>query len=805
MRNSTAPGAAALVAGLLGVSGCLTGRSPIAPESAGGVTPALLSDMGSLAMAERLGDMDMIAAAHQPWLDLGLSPPAPRINWLRLAATADVTTLDAIRAHVRNLARQYPSTPDPWVYLARLEYLESRFLSAARAMEEAVARASERPLLHAECANAWMHAGDYDRAWTALERAPWGSEQTGLGALLAASEAWGGRMLRERSAGVEDRLTKLWQMAAERRPEDARFRSAVAGILGRLEFPDAAMDWHHEAIRTRPEDVAGYQMALDFLHEQGRSEEVRALAREGLDRARQPIPLRLWYADWLTLQAETPDAGADAVAADLTDAARLLGTVRHALPRESHVMARLGYVCARLGRAAEAVEAWSRWGERDDAAIRHTLADMVLETADPADAADELERSRAGDPIWRGYARAEALERAGRTAEAGATWEALVASAPAESSLRFRRAVHAARYAETGRADELISSDLTALPGDPLLVGLDAVRRIVEGDMAGARAVLDTIPAFHRSEPPAFMGVSEIPALLRWFEGRPDEAYAEVRERLQREGEWGGTLELAKELRRRVEGRNSLLPWTARAMMDFAEHPRLAEEHGWQCTAENNFPEALRAFHEARRRWARTRGGERRRGAMDFFIAMQQEQLGNWGEAERGLRAIVGSNPDDALALNALAFALAERSENLDEALDLIQRALRIRPGDAAYLDTRGWVLYRLGRIEEARQDLLAAMGKDPDEAEILDHLADVELTAGRREESERYRREAFLRDPDFPGLRERALAQGLRPDEWMTDALAWRERWRRRLDFLLPLLIPHGLGDEDGLDGLLR
>ena len=94
-------------------------------------------------------------------------------------------------------------------------------------------------------------------------------------------------------------------------------------------------------------------------------------------------------------------------------------------------------------------------------------------------------------------------------------------------------------------------------------------------------------------------------------------------------------------------------------------------------------------------------------------------------------------------------------------------------------------------------------MRRDPDEPEIIDHLADVELAAGRLDESARYRREAFLRDPEFPGLRERAMAQGLCPDEWAPDALAWREQWRRRLDFLLPLLIPHGLGDEEGFVGL--
>ena len=803
MSNPVIVRSAALVAGLLGLSGCMSVRDPGAPDADGGMTPALLSDMGRLAMAERLGDMDTIAAAHQPWKDLGLPPPMPRMEALRLPAGADVTELDALRAHGRDLARRYPSAPEPWVYLARLDFLESRFLSAARAMEEAAMRAPDRPSLHAECANAWMHAGDDGRAWAALDRAPWASDHAGLGALLAASEAWGGRMLQARTADAEDRLRALWRRAADRRPGDARFRTAVAGVWGRLDRPDAAMEWHREAIRVQPDEVAGYLAALDFLQGRNRPDEVRALAREGLDRARQPIPLRLWTADWLTLQAENPDAGADAAAADLAEAARLLGSAQNALPRESRVMARRGYVCARLGRAAEAVDAWSRWGERDDAAIRHALSGLILESVDAAAAAEELERSRAGDPIWRGYVRAEALERAGRPADAGAAWAALSASAPAESSIRFRRAVHASRYSDPGRADELIAEGLAALPGDPLLAGLSAVQRIIEGDAAGARAALEAIPPIYRAEPPAFAGSPDIPALALFFEGRPEDAHAAIRDRLGQEGEWGGVLDLANELRRRAGPGVSLRGWTARAMHEFPGQPRLAEEHGWQCAEENDPHGALRAFHEARRRWLRSRGGERRRGAMDFFIAMQRERLGNWEEAERGLRALVEANPDDAMVLNALAFALADRSEHLDEALERVQRALHLRPGDAAYLDTRGWIYHRLGRTEEARRDLQEAMRRDPDEPEIIDHLADVELAAGRLDESARYRREAFLRDPEFPGLRERAMAQGLRPDEWAPDALAWREQWRRRLDFLLPLLIPHGLGDEEGFVGL--
>lgn len=745
-----------------------------------------------MAMAEQLGDTDELAASHRRWEDMGLAPPMPGEGVLRMPKDADAPMLDAWRAHWKELARRNPTAPGPWVRLARLDFAEARHASAARMMEEAIRRAPDRPGLHAECANAWMYADDDDRAWRAIETAPWGSESTGLGALLGACEAWCVRAMRAGQSDAPDRMIALWKRAAVLRPADARFRVAVAGVLGRMGRDADALEGYREAIRIEPEEVDRYLVALDFLQGRDRSGDIIALVREGLPRVRQPNPLRIWYADWLTLRAETSvDAGADANVADLREAADLLEAVLHTTPRDQGVRARLGYVHARLGRPAEAAVAWAPWGERDDVALRHALARAILKSADPARVVKSMEHWGSDVSTWHAFVRAEALEAAGSFAQAGDAWAAQATNAPPESSVYFRWAVHASQHEGPERASEILDMGQSACPGDPALGTLRALHRLLAGDAEGARRALHEVPEIYRAEPPVIEGAGPLHALILYFSGRVDDAYREMQPVLEREGSWGGTLDLARELARRIEGAPPVREWTARAMREFPDHPTLALEHGYACTSENDFNGALQAFYECRRRYMRQPGRGEWRAALQFLIASTCERLGRWEEARIGLRAAVEANPDHPHALNTLAYAMADRSENLEEAMDLIQRALKREPDEPAFLDTRGWIHYRLGQWDDARRDLQAAHEADPDEAEILDHLADVELSAGRRGESARLRREAFLRNPSLPGLRDRAMGQGLNPEAWEADARAWRASWRPRLDFVLPLMSP--------------
>jgi tetratricopeptide (TPR) repeat protein len=144
-----------------------------------------------------------------------------------------------------------------------------------------------------------------------------------------------------------------------------------------------------------------------------------------------------------------------------------------------------------------------------------------------------------------------------------------------------------------------------------------------------------------------------------------------------------------------------------------------------------------------------------------YARALLGEQLDRPQVLERDLRRILELDAENAHALNALGYTLAERNERLDEAYELIARAYELRPDDAAIMDSMGWIHYRLGRLDEAERYLRRALAIDYD-GEIAGHLGEVLWMQDRREDAERVWTEALERDPDNPALQE--ILQRFRP-----------------------------------------
>jgi tetratricopeptide (TPR) repeat protein len=120
-----------------------------------------------------------------------------------------------------------------------------------------------------------------------------------------------------------------------------------------------------------------------------------------------------------------------------------------------------------------------------------------------------------------------------------------------------------------------------------------------------------------------------------------------------------------------------------------------------------------------------------------YARALVAEQLDRIEDAERDLRRIVTLDPEDADALNALGYTLADRTDRHDEALDLIKKALEKKPNEAAIVDSMGWVQFRLGNKDESLKYLRQAYELKPD-PEIAAHLGEVLWTTGQRDEARR-------------------------------------------------------------------
>jgi tetratricopeptide (TPR) repeat protein len=117
------------------------------------------------------------------------------------------------------------------------------------------------------------------------------------------------------------------------------------------------------------------------------------------------------------------------------------------------------------------------------------------------------------------------------------------------------------------------------------------------------------------------------------------------------------------------------------------------------------------------------------RGAM--FERMKKLDL-----AEVEFRKVLKVDPESAGAMNYIGYMLADANMRLDESLALITKALDIEPGNGAYLDSLGWVQYRLGRLPDAEKNLHKALEKTPRDPTVHDHMADVLMKESKVKEA---------------------------------------------------------------------
>lgn len=135
-------------------------------------------------------------------------------------------------------------------------------------------------------------------------------------------------------------------------------------------------------------------------------------------------------------------------------------------------------------------------------------------------------------------------------------------------------------------------------------------------------------------------------------------------------------------------------------------------------------------------------------GDLLYDAALLADRLGQTELMEKRLRHLIALKPDNAHALNALGYSLADRKLRLDEAESLIRKAVSLAPADPFIMDSLGWVQYRRGQLNEAEQTLRRAYSIKAD-PEIAAHLAEVLWQAGKQAEARQLLDEAKRQNPD--------------------------------------------------------
>lgn len=108
------------------------------------------------------------------------------------------------------------------------------------------------------------------------------------------------------------------------------------------------------------------------------------------------------------------------------------------------------------------------------------------------------------------------------------------------------------------------------------------------------------------------------------------------------------------------------------------------------------------------------------------------ERQKKYEPAEQEFKRILSSDPQNAMTLNYYGYMLADRGVRLDEALAYIKKAVELDPANGAYLDSLGWAYYKLGKYDQAEENLNKALQHTPNDPTVQEHMGDVYQKTGR-------------------------------------------------------------------------
>ena len=149
-----------------------------------------------------------------------------------------------------------------------------------------------------------------------------------------------------------------------------------------------------------------------------------------------------------------------------------------------------------------------------------------------------------------------------------------------------------------------------------------------------------------------------------------------------------------------------------------------------------------------------------------FQRGIAYERLKEWPKAEPNFERSLELFPNQPQVMNYLGYSWIDMNMNLDEGMDLIREAVRLRPNDGYIVDSLGWAYYRLGDYENAVSELERAVKLRPSNPTINDHLGDAYWRVDRRLEARFQWERALTMEPELTEVPkiEQKIASGLPP-----------------------------------------
>ncbi len=141
-------------------------------------------------------------------------------------------------------------------------------------------------------------------------------------------------------------------------------------------------------------------------------------------------------------------------------------------------------------------------------------------------------------------------------------------------------------------------------------------------------------------------------------------------------------------------------------------------------------------------------------------LAILYDSQKRWVESDSLYTDLVSSDSSDAQALNNYAYSLAERGVNLERALALAMDAIELEPENSAYLDTVGWIYFKMGKLKLALKFIQESVQIENTNAVVLEHLGDVLTSGDRLSEAADIYKQAFELDQENMRLKGKAFPE---------------------------------------------
>ncbi len=594
--------------------------------------------------------------------------------------------------------------------------------------------------------------------------------------------------LRARSAVGDGRYREaldLYRRVIEQLPEDAVVRFEYAQLLRDLNVADEAAKQAREAVRLDPSfsearrllgsielsgagsDPARLDKAIEELKQahklapddaattaslarallaRGRSSEAAALLDEIPEGRSQPGLMRLTaearaksgrfreaeavYRELLEL--DPSDRESQAALVDLyedqdrfDEALALLQEMEKRDPENAAIGERITLDFARAGRFGEAEKRARDQASRrpENRSIRRLLASVLFEKADVG----------GGEKILRDLLKADPDDDAARRALAG-------------ELLRERR---------FGEARPLLEESLRRAGTDPKNAAERQWAQVelaylfsLQKDYAAARKVL---------EPAAVSGSAVNPRAVRILlliaRDTEDFAYglAQARAALAADKENAEWLGAVAEFQFRSGDRRPAAEALDRLAASKEAERALAAADVYARLKE--YASAVRVARDAVKRFPESPDAL-------FRLGSSLERAGNSAEAEKVFSKLLEMRPNDSAAQNYLGYMWADRGENLEKAQILLEKAVGREPRNGAYLDSLGWVYFRMGKLETAQVNLLEAHRREPDDPTIEEHLGDLSERQGNVARAVSHWERALTLKPEEPDKVRKKLAR---------------------------------------------